>query len=237
MLFDLHVHTKYSFDSLMGPRRVLKMAKRKGLDGIAITDHNSIQGGLEVRECNKDNLLVIVGCEVSTEIGDLIGLFLEQDIRSRTSTDVIAEIREQNGLVVLSHPFRGHKLSDEFLVALDAVEGFNARSTPEENARALELAQRCGLPVTGGSDAHWPTEIGLGGLVVNDSIGNVDALREAIVKGRGTLYGCYAPSLPKILSKLIKPYKLGQICQYPRLALYLWALCLRAIWKKVGRHS
>ena len=87
-MIDLHIHSKYSFDSLLSPKTILKVAKKKGLTGIAVTDHNTIRGGLEVKEINKDrDFTVIVGSEVQTEIGDIIGLYLSDEIKSRISIE------------------------------------------------------------------------------------------------------------------------------------------------------
>ncbi|HQE50405.1 MAG TPA: PHP domain-containing protein, partial [Fervidobacterium sp.] len=155
-MIDLHIHSKYSFDSLLSPRTILKVAKKKGLTGIAVTDHNTIRGGLEVRKINKDrDFTVIVGSEIQTDIGDIIGLCVNEEIKSRISIEVIEEIKDQGGYVVLPHPFRGHKLNQYIIELSDAVEVFNGRSTAEENFKALELAKRYNKPFTAGSDAHF----------------------------------------------------------------------------------
>lgn len=167
-MIDLHIHSKYSFDSLLSPRTILKVAKKKGLTGIAVTDHNTIRGGLEVRRINKDrDFTVIVGSEIQTEIGDIIGLCLNKEIESRISIEVLEEIKDQGGFVVLPHPFRGHKLNPYIIEHSDAIEVFNGRSTVEENSKALELAQRYNKPFTAGSDAHFAGEIGSTYLKIN----------------------------------------------------------------------
>lgn len=162
-MIDLHIHSKYSFDSLLSPRTILKVAKKKGLTGIAVTDHNTIKGGLEVRKINRDSdFTVIVGSEIQTDIGDIIGLCINEEIKSRIAIDVIEEIKDQGGFVVLPHPFRGHKLNQYIIEHSGAIEVFNGRSTAEENYQALELAKRFNKPFTAGSDAHFATEIGNG---------------------------------------------------------------------------
>lgn len=167
-MIDLHIHSKYSFDSLLSPKTILKVAKKKGLTGIAVTDHNTIRGGLEVRKINKDqDFTVIVGSEIHTEIGDIIGLYINEEITARTSVEVLEEIKDQGGFAVLPHPFRGHKLNQYILEQSDAIEVFNGRSTPEENARALKLAQRYNKPFTAGSDAHFAAEIGYARMIIN----------------------------------------------------------------------
>lgn len=112
MKFDLHIHSKYSYDSLLRPGTIIKVAKKKGLDGVAITDHNTIRGGVEVLKVNKDDdFVVIVGSKIKTECGDVIGLFLTDEIRSRVFADVVGEIRSQGGLTVLTPVSEGDRLS------------------------------------------------------------------------------------------------------------------------------
>lgn len=162
MMADLHIHSKYSYDSLLHPRKILKVAKKRGLDIIAVTDHETIRGGIETQKLNRDrDFHVIIGCEVNTEVGDIIGLYLEEEIKSQISTEVIEEIHTQGGYVVLPHPFRGHKLQMIPFEKIDIIEVFNSRSTPEMNNNALALAKELRKPIVGGSDAHFATEIGL----------------------------------------------------------------------------
>lgn len=162
MIFDLHIHSKYSFDSMLEPKKILKVAKKKGLDGIAITDHNTIKGGSEAKKINREqDFLVVIGSEINTEVGDIIGLFLSEDIKSRSSMEVIEEIKEQGGIVVLPHPCKGHKLNDEILKSVDAIEGFNARTNKENNIEAVKLGEKHNKPIVAGSDAHFASEIGL----------------------------------------------------------------------------
>ena len=94
---DLHVHTKYSFDCLLEPRTVIKIALMRGLSVIAITDHNTVKGSLAaIRVASSvEKLIVIPGIEVKTDMGDLIGLYVQEEIKSRDFYDVIDEIRDQ----------------------------------------------------------------------------------------------------------------------------------------------
>lgn len=167
---DLHMHTRYSYDCLTDPADVVARARQVGLDRIAITDHDEIDGALEARESAPD--LVIVGEEVRTGEGlDLIGLFLSRRIPpGGPFRDVAAEIRRQGGIVYLPHPFDFFRGGDEEFLegvvdCLDLVEGFNARvHLAAGNRRAREWARRHGLPLGAGSDAHTLTEIGGGRL-------------------------------------------------------------------------
>ena len=182
---DLHIHSTYSLDSILFPQLIVRLAKFKGLGAIAITDHDTIKGGLQTRMISDNELLVIVGCEVKTDFGDLIGLFLNEDIRSRRFEDVLDEIEDQGGLAVLPHPYR-RKLfpPDNLLKRLDLIEGLNGRTSLELNQRGLMLAKSLGKPVIAGSDAHNPFEVGIAKVIMEDSRNADEELfRKKLVNG------------------------------------------------------
>ena len=185
MKFDLHIHSKYSYDSFLSVEKILKIAKKRGLDGVAVTDHNTIKGGIETTKINKgDNFIVIVGSEIKTEYGDIIGLFLNEEIESRIFMEVVEEIRDQDGLVVLAHPFRkGINFPIDLLKHVELIEAFNARSPKSLNAKALELARKFNKSMTAGSDAHLGFEIGRGITIINSEI------EEALRKGGARIEG------------------------------------------------
>lgn len=170
MKYDFHTHSKYSSDGVMEPKKLVKTAIKKNLSGIAVTDHNTIQGGLKAQEFETENFQVIVGSEISTERGEVIGLFLSEEIRSKSYLNVITEIKEQNGIVVLPHPFddtRGNGINPNKQDAklVDYIEVFNSRCLREKfNAEALKYAQKNHLKMIAGSDAHFPHEIGNAGI-------------------------------------------------------------------------
>ena len=170
MKFDLHIHSKYSYDSFLSPETIIRIAKKKRLDGVAVTDHGTIKGGIEALKINKDkNFQVIVGAEIKTECGDVIGMFLNEEIKSQIFMQVVEEIKEQDGLVVLAHPFRKSIVFPiDLLKYVDLIEGFNARSPKDLNKRAGELARSYRMSMTAGSDAHLGFEIGGGRTIMND---------------------------------------------------------------------
>ena len=171
MKIDFHVHTHFSYDSLMKPAKILQIAKKRGLDGIVICDHNTIQGGIETQKLNKDkNFHVIVGAEIATDAGDITGIFLTREIESRDFNTVIEEIRAQNGKVILNHPYKGHDLTKVDMSKIDFVEGYNSRLSMEDNQKAHELAKAYTIPMTAGSDAHGYAEIGNSKTTVNDIV-------------------------------------------------------------------
>ena len=189
MIFDLHIHSKYSFDSILEPEKIIKVAKKRGLDGVAITDHNTIKGSLEAKKINKDqDFFVIVGSEISTEVGDITGLFLNEEIKSKNSMEVIEEIKEQGGVVVLPHPYKGHKLNEELISAVDVIESFNSRTDRYENFYAEELAEKYNKPTIAGSDAHFESEIGLAKTLIKSP--DFESVKYSIASGNTTIFDC-----------------------------------------------
>ena len=189
---DLHIHTRTSHDCLSDFADVIETARREGLDRIAITDHNEIEGAWRARDLAPE--MVIVGEEVKTAEGfDLTGLFLEKKIPKGTpALETAQRIRDQGGLVYAPHPFaRGKGGGGRILPALrpwlDIVEVFNARiHDPELNERARRWAEENSLPGGAGSDAHTLREIGRGVIEVapyDDRESFLAALREGVVRG------------------------------------------------------
>jgi len=160
MKIDFHTHTYHSYDCDMKPLTILKLAKERGLDGIIINDHDTIKGGQECKKINPyEDLLVIVGAEIRTDIGDVTGIFLKEEIKSRHYKDVINEIKSQGGISILNHPFVQHKLEGVDFSVFDFIEGYNGRLNPEQNEKAIQLAKTHGKLIIAGSDAHTYSEI------------------------------------------------------------------------------
>ncbi len=164
---DMHVHTSCSKDGLLSPEEIAANCQEKGLGALAITDHNTITGALAVREVA--TFPVIVGQEVSTSQGEVMGLFLEKEVpRGLSPRKAIALIREQGGLAGVPHPFDrlrrealGERILRQIAGELDFIECFNSRTTlPGDNRRAQDFALSRDLPCTAGSDAHSGYELG-----------------------------------------------------------------------------
>lgn len=161
---DIHVHTAYS-DGRGTVRQVLDAAGARGLDGIAITDHDTLHGYLEARSYS-GNLLVLPGYEVVTDAGHVLVLGLEElppRVGRAEYEGLVGWARGKGGLVVLAHPAAGRlRLSRWARCKPDAVEVMNA-SYPTSRyfaRKGLEVAERLGVPGVGGSDAHLPREVG-----------------------------------------------------------------------------
>ncbi len=171
ILCDLHMHTEHSHDCAVPVQTLLDYAEAQGLGAIAVTDHNVFTGAQEALELARHgSLTVIPGEEVMTDAGEMIGLFLEQEIpQGMTMGDTIAAIREQNGVVYLPHPFdRLHTIPDaqslhRHLAEIDVFEVYNARLLFEGfNDEALRFARKYNLTMGAGSDAHVLQGVGTG---------------------------------------------------------------------------
>ena len=169
MKFDLHVHTTASPDSVMTPEGLISAAKRAGLSGVAVCDHNVFA---DVRGDN--GIYVIPACEVSSDVGHLLVYFIKGDICSEMEKnergvypwqDVIAAARRHGALVFIAHPFSPEfPRNEEFWEAVSGIEAFNARvvysRVRRANEKAFRLWREKKLPFVVGSDAHSESEVG-----------------------------------------------------------------------------
>ncbi|MFA5793877.1 MAG: PHP domain-containing protein [Candidatus Brocadiia bacterium] len=169
MRIDCHVHTNYSPDGTLSLANVLRVARQKHLDGLAVTDHNTITGALALKAMAPAGFTVIVSEEIHTAEGEIIGFFLTQPISAGLSPEeTINRIKAQGGLVGVPHPFcrlRKSRLSFEALKRIagqvDIIEGFNARNLfSADNDEARRFAQLHNKVITAGSDAHTRSEYG-----------------------------------------------------------------------------
>lgn len=191
MKYDLHIHTYNSACSILKPETILKIAKKAKLDGIGVADHNTIKGGVEVSKANKDkDFEVIPGIEVSTDKGHVLGLYVNQEIKSRDFFSVIDEMKKQGAIMILAHPFRllPHLRSNvkgiDVKKYLDAVECYNARTSYFSNRSAEKFAERFSLAKTGGSDAHFSFEVGRSFTLFDGDLR--DAIRQRKTKAAGS---------------------------------------------------
>jgi hypothetical protein len=202
MKIDLHVHTRHSPDCKEDPEAVVRATREIGLGAVAITDHDTIKGGLEARRLAGDDLEIIVGSEVMTEKGEVIGYFLTEEIRSKDFFEVVDEIKDQGGMVSIPHPFDYIRFTSsllpgkDMLKAVDMVEVLNSRCLLEWfNRKAQKVAHKYDLTAVAGSDAHTIRELGDAGIIV-DSV-------EDFRKGNGVqVFGRRTPFLQLAGSKI-----------------------------------
>lgn len=208
MKFDLHTHTKYSSDGVIEPEKVVKTAIKRGLSGIAITDHDAIKGSLRAKKYETEDFEVIIGSEISTERGEIIGLFLSHEIKSHIFQEVVEEIKEQDGITVLPHPFddirrNGINPGKKDIKLVDCVETFNSRCLRQKyNNKASQFARTNGLSVVAGSDAHFASEIGNAGVIING-----DDLRKSLIKGNLEIFGEKSSLVNLVVTKMVKTWR------------------------------
>jgi len=216
MRADLHIHSKYSGimkymglkfpDSVEEPRKIMKCAKKNKIDVIAVTDHNTIRGGIETKKLEKEfGIEVIVGSEIMSKDGEIIGLFLNEEIQSGLSAEeTIEKIHEQGGLAIAPHPYSPicKALNDKiFDLKLDGVEVFNAYHRDGiVNNIALEKVtknyHKKPVAFIGSSDAHLAKMVGNG--YTNFEGNCADDLYEAIIR-RKTSFGGHPTPLSDII--------------------------------------
>lgn len=184
---DLHCHSRASFDCLSRPEQILRAARERGIDRLAITDHNAIDGALRLHELDPER--IVIGEEVKTrEKVDVIGLLLRELIPAGTpARETCERIHEQGGVVYMPHPFDsrragGGKLLEVLIDMIDVVEAHNARTAPRLNRRAEQWARQRGKLIGAGSDAHTPGEIGRGYLEIPVFEPNRDSFLDALIR-------------------------------------------------------
>ena len=217
MKLDLHVHTTYSGipgypflrDSVITLEDVIELTRKKNIDGVAITDHNTIAGALELKEYVKRrnlNLSVIVGEEVRTLSGDILALDVDSKIEHGNSVEeTLDRIRECNGLAVACHPYAGNGVGEKMVKTqkFDIIETLNSCASRTANIRAKELARSLGLTGIGGSDAHRPEILGNAVTEMTED----RAIHESLKKGLTIVHGEESPRIHRVTRVL---YRIGK---------------------------
>jgi predicted metal-dependent phosphoesterase TrpH len=184
------MHTEYSIDCKTPLTRIIERCQEKGINCIAITDHDTIEGALKMQEIAP--FKVIVAEEIETPVGEIIGLFLKEKIPGKLSVDeTISRIKSQNGLVLIPHAYDflrpsslGGKMAEEIADRIDIMEAFNARCTFIRcSTQARKFAEKHNLPQSAGSDAHTADEIGNAYVEMPNFQGRDDFL-QALVQGK-----------------------------------------------------
>ncbi|TET64559.1 PHP domain-containing protein [Candidatus Bathyarchaeota archaeon] len=202
---DLHVHTVYSSDSLITPKDLIFYAKKRGLDGIAITDHDRIDGALKI--ARETDFLIVPGIEVSSLNGHIIGLNVNKLIPPRLSvSETLDRIHEAHGIAIACHPitFFKESLKGHISPRFDAIEVINSSAFPFNHSvrRSQEIASQLGIARVAGSDAHYGPEIGHAYTLV-DSDSEVDDIVTAIRKGLCSPHGKAIPWSTRFKKELL----------------------------------
>jgi predicted metal-dependent phosphoesterase TrpH len=192
---DMHVHTCYSVDSLITPEELVFYAKQRGLDGVAITDHDRLDSALKIAA--ETNFLIVPGIEISSSDGHVVGLNVSESISAKLSAGETADrIHDAGGIAVACHPgglFKG-SLGRRTNSSFDAVEVINSSAIPFSYSvkQSMKIASRLGKPRLAGSDAHYGPEIGCAYTVV-DAEPDVNDIIKAISRGLCQPFGSSTP--------------------------------------------
>lgn len=192
---DLHVHTCYSSDGITTPRAVVAYSKRRGLNGVAITDHDTVDGALKL--LGKTDLIIVPGIEVTALDGHVLALNVTKPITPNLAlSETIQRIHEAGGIAAVAHPvtlFKGWRSTDT-IPNFDAIEVINSAAFPFSLSTHLsrKLAVRLNLPQIAGSDAHYGAEIGFAYTLINADP-EVDEIVHAIKNGTPVPFGRAIP--------------------------------------------
>ena len=211
--FDLHLHTYYSSDGCASPEAMIAAAKKRGLSGIAVTDHNTcdavkhlqLAGLIREDGAAVNGFLIIPGVEISTADGHLLCLGTTlPDMKGSPAIEVVAAIHERGGIAIAPHPFDSFRagILEDVLdqLSLDALETFNAAVTMKSfNEKAAEYAARRGIAATSSSDAHHASAAGLCSTAYELPELSLKALLAAVPHGgkRTENYLSFAESMKK----------------------------------------
>lgn len=193
---DLHVHTTYSKDSLITPKDLVYYSKKKGLNAVAVTDHDKLDGAYKIAK--ETDFLVIPGMEVSSGEGHIVALNVKEPIpKGLSARETVERIHRAGGVAIACHPFVRFKgcLRDRVCETFDAIEIINARAVPYGKSVKLarETADRLNLSRVAGTDAHFGPQIGFGYTVIEAEDNTTEAVCRAIVAGRCKPFGQPVP--------------------------------------------
>ncbi len=188
MKIDMHTHTEFSRDSSMKVDELIERAKARCLDGIAVTDHNTMDAVDKIKKLRPD-INIIPGMEITTDRGEILGLFLTDEITNTDPKKVVEEIRAQGGIAVVPHPFDPFRSFDGWKkIDVDGIEVFNSRNlTSGMNKKAMEHAEKNQMIKTAGSDAHSPWEVGK--AYVEADAKNIEEFKERLINGEVEIRG------------------------------------------------
>lgn len=203
----IHFHSYYSYDSILSMKQIINFALKNDLNFLVLTDHDTINGSLELKEYvkkNKIELEIIIAAEYKTEYGDVIALDIDFEITDMNFDNFVLEVKKQNGLILFPHPYVGHINIDKIAKYSDLIEIFNSRIDDINNHKAAELAKKYNKFVYFASDAH--TEMSLKNSIIEFE--KCASFKESLLKSKVnqiTNYKNY--NFEIIYSQLIKSVK------------------------------
>ncbi|MBI5554203.1 MAG: PHP domain-containing protein [Candidatus Diapherotrites archaeon] len=218
MRLNLHNHSHYSADAITRPQTMLKIAKQNNLV-VAITDHGSAAAWPEFRKYSRElKVPFIQGTEFMTfdendkKTGEILGLFLNEPIKKCSAAELLDQIRAQDALAAVPHPFdplrHNFKFLNEFLPKIDLIEGFNSRCKFQRfNQEAKAFAAKHQLPMLANADAHTPEEITNAYTEINAL--DLEEAHKALLSSPRTFLEKKAPFWAHIQTQLAKQRWIG----------------------------
>lgn len=196
---DLHIHSQYSKDAHGTPKEIMKYLKSKGLNGMSITDHNTLEGTIKALRLADKSFCVIPGMEISTVEGHVLALNVKEVIPKNLSVEeTIDDIIDKGGTPIIPHLFRnmsGIKENNlkKIVKKLNVIEVFNSCSLPQTNLKTLKIAKKYNLGGTGGSDSHIPKYVGNAYTIFDTADLSIDNIINEINKKRSWGEGITLP--------------------------------------------
>lgn len=195
---DLHVHTTFSKDSLITPKDLVYYAKKRGLNAVAVTDHNQLEGAHKIAKAT--DFLIIPGMEVSSSDGHIVALNVQELIpKGLSAVETVERIHKAGGVAIACHPYVYFKgcLRENVCGTFDAIEVINARAFPFKNSvkKAEESAKKFGLSRVAGTDAHYGPQIGYAYTSIEAAEPSVEVIAKAIVDGYCQPFGQPVPAI------------------------------------------
>ncbi len=197
MKIDTHIHSQYSKDSITPLKDIIKYSQNIGLNAIAITDHDEIEGTWQIRKLEHEGLLLIPGEEVSSTKGHIVALGITDYIKPlQTPAETIDQIHDNAGIAISAHPYCYYRSGLGDIVRkldVDAMETKNSRFIlGVSNYLAKQVSQKNNIPEIGASDAHFTKGIGRCYTEIPES-DSVDEILKHIKKGNTKAYGERTP--------------------------------------------
>lgn len=187
MFIDLHIHEmNYSKDSFLKLDEIVEIAKRRGLDAVCVTDHDSMGLREYAKEfAERTGYPVFVGIEYYSLQGDILAFGIDDYPKERVDAQTFIDyVHEQGGVVISAHPFRHNRRGLEDNLAtlrnVDAIEILNGSTLPDATMMAVKYAKEFGFAITGGSDCHYPDKVGVCATYFPNDIRTMEDLVSAI---------------------------------------------------------
>ena len=204
---DMHVHTVHSHDGSCTVERAVEAARAAGLNGIAVTDHDTVAGHSEAKKNSSDRFLVIPGMEISSADGHIVALGIGELVpKGLPAAETVELIKKQGGVAIAAHPFAPIRRPDiVYRAKFDAIEGINSRAMLLSNPLAQRFAKKKNLAIVAGSDAHHCADIGMARTHIDCDL-KLEVILEKIRRGETSISGRTLPISTFLLRALQKAF-------------------------------